>query len=71
MSYLIEITIGISRVSVKATHQRMTTSWPLQEIIDNRINIRTIVRHSVPIIYAQLDVDIDTHASKLQHMSLY
>jgi len=57
MSYLIEIT---GRVSVKATHQRMTTSWPLQEIIDNRINIRTIVRHSVPIIYAQLDVGIDT-----------
>lgn len=51
---------GISRVLVKATHGRMTTCRPLQEIIDNRINIRAIVRHSVPIIYAQLDVGIDT-----------
>lgn len=51
---------GISRVLVKATHERMTMCRPLQEIIDNRINIRVIVRHSVPIIYAQLDVDIDT-----------
>lgn len=38
----------------------MTTRRSLQEIIDNRINIRAIVRHSVPIIYAQLDVGIDT-----------
>lgn len=36
------------------------TCRSLQEIIDNRINIRAIVRHSVPIIYAQLDVGIDT-----------
>lgn len=37
-----------------------TSCQPLQEIIDNRINIRAIVTHSVPIIYAQLDASIDT-----------